>query len=103
MNIVDILELVGKSEDIGDVAVSLRLYRACGGKKAMIVPGLLADVLYWGDRENPSVVSVKNVVVRDWAARSKHAMFRTWALAREKEQRDQALTLIRNTFSTAVA
>jgi hypothetical protein len=44
VNIVDILKLVGESEDRGDVAVSLRVTRRCMGPKMRIVPGLLADV-----------------------------------------------------------
>jgi len=103
VNIVDILELVGKSEDAGDVGISLKLLRPCAARRARVMPGLLADVLRWGNREHPSMVYLRNTAVRAWASRSKHAMFRTWALAREKESRNQALVLIRNTFGSVAA
>lgn len=98
MNIVDILGLVGKSEDAGDIAVSLRVHRRCLGFKTQIVPGLLADVVQWGGKVHPSVVLLRNVAVRAWASRSKHAMLRTWAAAKEPVARDQALKLVTNTF-----
>lgn len=98
MNIVDILKLVDKSESVGDVGVSLKLYRKCSGRKARIVPGLFADVLRWGDKHCPSLVNLNNKVARQWAARSKHAVFRTWAAAIDSASREQALILVNNTF-----
>lgn len=95
MTIVDILELVGKSEDSGDVGISLKVSRAPMGRRMRVLPGLLADVLQWN---NPALVYLRNNAVREWAGRSKHAMLRTWAQARSSESRAAALTLINNTF-----
>jgi len=95
VSIVDILELVGKSEDAGDVGISLKVSRAPMGRRMRVLPGLLADVLQWN---NPALVYLRNNAVREWAGRSKHAMLRTWAVSRTPESRAAALTLINNTF-----
>lgn len=106
MTIVDIMKLAGDAEDgyrkagldPKDAGVTLKLYRECGGRKAVILPGLLAHVVQWGNKVHPSIVILKCKDLREWAGRSEHALLRTWSVMTDPDGREQAMVSISNVF-----
>jgi len=66
----DRLEEFYRQRDLpGEPGIQLFLYRSCRGQIARVLPGkpsLRGGVVYWGSRDDPSVVTVTVADVRAW-------------------------------------
>jgi len=49
---------------IADPGILVKVYRRCKGRTARICRGLAGEVVFWGDRINPTIVRVKCVDIR---------------------------------------
>lgn len=48
----------------GEPGFQVAIHRACNGKRARIAPGLYGEIVYWGDKQNPTIAIVKCKDVR---------------------------------------